>query len=227
MGVFVDAREMKYVAAMGKDYIPDIQVRTLKTGDVVVYEIVDDEVVLGDLAVERKEITDYVGSILDGRLFSQAKRLREEFKNPYIIVVGELQELWEDPRYGWFTEAHWYGSMATLLEKYGVDVVIVPTEEEFWYFITKLIEKHNDNKPIRNHNTFLPNTEEPYFDMLMRVDGVGAVKARAILEKISFYDLWSCDVEDLLEVDGIGPAFAKRVKETFDIDRCRAETGGG
>src|SRR2546422_7704689 len=49
-----------------------------------------DYVVSSRVAIERKEGTDFVGSIFDGRLFEQAHRLRETYEFPIIIVEGSV-----------------------------------------------------------------------------------------------------------------------------------------
>jgi ERCC4-type nuclease len=48
---------------------------------------------LGDgVAVERKSARDFVGSILDRRLFDQAERLVEAFERPLLILEGDPLE---------------------------------------------------------------------------------------------------------------------------------------
>lgn len=52
---------------------------TLLEGD---YQVTD------DLIFERKSYSDFNHSIIDGRLFKQVKRLKENFKTPVIILEG-------------------------------------------------------------------------------------------------------------------------------------------
>ena len=58
----------------------DVKVRPMAVGD---YQVSD------DVAIERKTAKDFVDSIMDKRLFKQATELREEFKNPLIILEGD------------------------------------------------------------------------------------------------------------------------------------------
>lgn len=42
------------------------------------------------VAVERKESTDFVNSIMDNRLFSQVHRLKAEYEQPIFIIEGDI-----------------------------------------------------------------------------------------------------------------------------------------
>ncbi len=82
--VIVDSREYEKaseVVAWLKRYGCAIAVRQLDAGDYVVSERV---------AVERKRAMDFISSIVDGRIFEQAKRLVERYKSSYVIVEGNL-----------------------------------------------------------------------------------------------------------------------------------------
>jgi Fanconi anemia group M protein len=41
-----------------------------------------------DIVFERKSFSDWEGSVIDGRIFEQAKGLRENFKSPIFILEG-------------------------------------------------------------------------------------------------------------------------------------------
>jgi len=42
------------------------------------------------VAVERKESTDFVSSIMDNRLFNQVHRLKAEYERPIFIIEGDI-----------------------------------------------------------------------------------------------------------------------------------------
>jgi len=52
--------------------------------------------VAGRFVFERKSVQDFINSIIDGRLFDQATRLREAKLRPVIVIEGNL---WEELRY--------------------------------------------------------------------------------------------------------------------------------
>ena len=61
-----------------------VETKTLEVGDFIISD---------DCVVELKKVPDFVNSLVDGRLFSQAKELRENFKKPLYIIEGELREI--------------------------------------------------------------------------------------------------------------------------------------
>ena len=52
--------------------------------------IVGDYLISSDVVVERKTASDFINSIIDGRLFDQAGRLKDSYERPIIIVEGEF-----------------------------------------------------------------------------------------------------------------------------------------
>ncbi|RLG90771.1 MAG: DEAD/DEAH box helicase, partial [Candidatus Hecatellales archaeon] len=79
--VFVDGREAN--SAVVRELVRlgvNIKLQNLPVGDY----IVSDEVV-----VERKSVSDFISSIIDKRLFSQAKSLASTYPKPVFIVEGE------------------------------------------------------------------------------------------------------------------------------------------
>jgi ERCC4-type nuclease len=59
-----------------------VEFRTLEVADYVV----------GEYAVERKSARDFVSSLFSGRLFDQAYRIGESYKDKILVVEGNLDE---------------------------------------------------------------------------------------------------------------------------------------
>ena len=77
--VFADYREKEVIEHLKKlDLI--VNDMDLEVGDFV---LSDNRVV-----IERKTHSDFISSIIDGRLFEQAKTMKENFTNPIIIIEG-------------------------------------------------------------------------------------------------------------------------------------------
>jgi len=78
--IYADARErgsgvIKYLADKGID----VRMQNLDVGDFLLSEKV---------GIERKEVRDFVDSILDKRLLHQVKALKETFERPVLIIEG-------------------------------------------------------------------------------------------------------------------------------------------
>jgi len=82
--VYVDEREKS-------SRVPSI---LSSMGVTVIYKVLDvgDYIVSERIGIERKSANDFVKSIVDKRLFDQAKRLREVFEKPVMIIEGSLSK---------------------------------------------------------------------------------------------------------------------------------------
>ena len=69
-------------------YEKDIQLETkaLEVGDFILSN---------ECVVELKKVSDFVNSLVDGRLFTQAKELRENFQKPLYIIEGDMRDIFE------------------------------------------------------------------------------------------------------------------------------------
>jgi Fanconi anemia group M protein len=73
------------------DYREKEIIKYLKDFGVRVNEMnlmVGDFICSGGVAIERKTHSDFISSIIDGRIFEQAKTLKEGFEKPIIIIEG-------------------------------------------------------------------------------------------------------------------------------------------
>ncbi|EOJ1346021.1 Holliday junction branch migration protein RuvA, partial [Campylobacter jejuni] len=86
----------------------------------------------------------------------------------------------------------------------------IQTQEKHEFFITQII-KEDSNK----FYGFLDKDEQKMFEMLLKVNGVGANTAMAVCSSLdvnSFYKALSLGDESVLKkVPGIGPKSAKRI----------------
>ena len=61
----------------------DVEIKPLDVCDYVVSDRV---------GVERKDASDFIGSMKDGRVFSQAKGMAEIYEKPVIILEGAMKK---------------------------------------------------------------------------------------------------------------------------------------
>jgi DNA excision repair protein ERCC-4 len=110
--VLVDTREPEEVVRHVKEAGCGVVRARLEAGDYVA----------GEFAFERKGAGDFINSILDGRLFEQAARLRESGLRPVVVIEGGL---WRElERRGVHPNAA-LGAMLALAAM-GVSVLAVP-----------------------------------------------------------------------------------------------------
>ncbi len=116
-----------------------VQIKRLKTGD---YSIP------GKALFERKTMADFAISILDGRLFSQAPRLRDADLCSVIILEGSASEL---DNYG-ISRAALLGAMATLTLVFGIPLLRSANATEtadLIRYASRQLNRHMHGPPTR------------------------------------------------------------------------------
>ena len=83
-----------------------------------------DYVVSDRVGVERKDVSDFIGSMKDGRVFSQAKGMAEIYEKPVIILEGQMKKALKRSR---MKQSSIYGALSSLALDYGVN--IIPTDD--------------------------------------------------------------------------------------------------
>lgn len=138
--LYVDTREPQQFFDILSNYCPTpIEVRMLQCGDFV----------FEDVVFERKEINDFVGSIIPkkdkekGRIFSQEERMLCSFPHRYIFVHQTLEE--------YSGNVHPHAILGALARLLADDVKVcfgISDSEEFCYLMLKVLEKLEKLKVI-------------------------------------------------------------------------------
>jgi ERCC4-type nuclease len=82
-----------------------------------------DFVISDRCGVERKDTSDFLSSMKDGRLFKQAQAMTEIYEKPILILEGQMNKALKRSR---MTPASIYGALSSLALDYGL--FIIPTE---------------------------------------------------------------------------------------------------
>ena len=209
-------KESAYQFFIQKDY--DVAVRQLPVGDY----IFDKKIVY-----EWKTASDMIGSIMDGRVFKQAKRMRQ-YPYHYIIVVGNVfDEIkarysdWENPHYAryrkkgqkTFSVNNYIGGLATLYE---TDKVI-HVENEHQAFTLMLYMSQNilkKDKQAREVDKPVCKMTDAVSTFLCCIDGVSVKTALLIknhLKLETLQDLLDVTFSDLIQIRGIGKTTATKI----------------
>ena len=115
--LIVDSREKESIRRILDSYGVSYKIEALITGD---YEIRTKE---GDVTVERKTVTDFIGSLMGGRLEAQMRRLAE--KNcPMLLITGSFNDYLKYAKDSKFTQDQMIGAIASCIVKYGLRSVI-------------------------------------------------------------------------------------------------------
>lgn len=207
MGEFIiDVREPpeiaeKYVRILAKYGITP-EIKPLPAGDIVV----------NDLCIERKKPIDFIHSIKDGRLFSQAVGIKDY--NRYAIVVeGRLGDLLSpNIRFGMNVNSI-MGAVASLTVDFGIPTIFMDK-------YTDLVLYHMFNHALKTSKSELkiikPKTTDLRDSMvavIASLPGIGAKKARMLLGKFGSVANTIANIDKWVEVEGIGEKTVLTVKE--------------
>ncbi len=201
--VFVDQRErasgitrelMKHDVA--------IKPKQLPVGDYLVSERV---------VIERKSAADFVQSIIDGRLFEQAKALVENFRNPIILIEGE--ELYSA------RNVHpnaIRGALAALAIDFGIPLVWSQGIEDSAGIIASFARREQEEKKksvrLRGDKHAMTDREQQEF-LVGGLPGVGGLLAKDLLSEFKTVEgVFTADQHALKRVGKIGEKKAKEIR---------------
>lgn len=133
--IVVDKRERR-------SGIPDI-LREL--GVLVDFRVlnVGDYVVSPECAIERKNATDFVGSVYSGRVFDQAHMLSRTFRFPIIVVEGDVREASRKIR----PSVYW-GALASISFRFGCAALFTADRRESARLIYTIAKRRTFGKSV-------------------------------------------------------------------------------
>lgn len=204
--IYVDHREAKsgVTRELSKLNV-EIETTTLSVADYQVSQ---------ELAVERKSTQDFVKSVIDKRLYKQAKELVENFKKPLIILEGE--NLYAS---GLHPNAI-RGALASLAVDFGIPIIPTRSPEDTGAMLYRLAlrEQKDNSKEIGLRTEKKPlNQWEQQLYIIESLPNVGPVTARKLLEEFATVkNVINASKDDLKKIDGIGDKIAQKIKDVVD-----------
>ena len=185
-----------------------------------------DYVVSDRVGVERKEVGDFLGSVKDGRLFSQAKAMAEAYERPVLILEGQMSRALKRSA---MKPAAVYGALSSLALDYGLCVLPTEDTDTTAILLQRLAyrEQAKDNRivQLRSVDRSLPLNKQQLF-LLSGFHQIGVSSAEDLLERFDtplrvIEELASAEVHvsasgktkkltgPLTEVGGIGPTIVE------------------
>ncbi len=169
------------------------------------------------VAVELKTKKDFVDSIIDGRLLSQVKELKENYERPIILVEGS-SDIYSERN---IHKNAVNGMIITLIINYGVPILwsknAVETADLF-YLIAKKEQLGNENHYELHSRKPLTLKEQQEY-VVSSLPGVGLSTARDLLKKFgSVRNIVSSAEDKLKEVSLIGKKKARKIRDVIDSE---------
>jgi Fanconi anemia group M protein len=211
MKIIIDHRESRgSLPVMLEKLGLDLDIQTLEIGDFIISE---------DVVVELKNIGDFVNSLVDGRLFSQAKELKENFLKPLYIIEGDLDDLFE------VRNVHpnaIRAAMISLLLDYQIPFIYTSSKIETANILHSLVKREQKDGErsvgLRGSKRMWTLEEKQQF-LIEGLPLVGPKLAKNLLKEFKSPAKILCANEDeLLNIEKLGPKKYKLIKEILDLE---------
>ncbi|MEM0343504.1 MAG: DEAD/DEAH box helicase [Thermoplasmata archaeon] len=167
-----------------------------------------DVIVSPRVAVAVRTVDDFIRGIGDGSVFSALAKLKHEYLHPILIVQGEPQG--EGVQAG---NAAVYDALSSVLAEYHMPVLSTRNAEETAAQIVSLYrqEAAREGRKERGVQTTLDITSRQRF-LVQGLPNVSATLAQRLLERFgSVKGIADADVEELMQVEGIGRVIAEGI----------------
>ena len=213
MELSIDSRERKR-ADKAKEYFIDneelkenytVNINELYTGDFVFNNKV---------CFEYKTQSDFISSIVDGRVFNEAIKQSETYPYHFVIIQGTNRDRKRALEYaGSFTLKQYYGAIARL-NTYTTVINCTGLTEDAFYQMHVQAKKCLDDKNIKIKH-FDVKSGNPAFNALCYcLDDIADERAKSIVNHLglkTWSDVYHLTRQDLLKVPGIGKVLSESI----------------
>lgn len=176
-----------------------------------------DYIVSSRIGVERKNVDDFLESLIEGKLFKQISQLREAYSRPVLILEGE----------NLFTKRNInhnaiYGSLASITVDYGIPVLTTKNAMDTADLLRVIAkrEQKDENKSVavRGFKPQMSLKERQQF-LIEGLPNVSAVIAKRLLNHFgSIRGIANADEKSLMKVKGVGKNIASEIINVLNSD---------
>lgn len=205
--IYIDHREPKLIKKLTETEDLKVISKQLAVGDIIISDRV---------GIERKEVGDFLQSIIDQRLFTQITELKNTFERPILILEGKNL-------YG-IRNIHpnaIRGALASIACDFGIPVIPTRDLEDTRDMIVAFARREQkENKEISLRGTKRSKTtKEKQEYIISGLPDINIKLSQRILEKFGTIKKFINAKEKTLEdIEGIGKEKAKKIKEIIESD---------
>lgn len=170
------------------------------------------------VGIERKSVIDFASSIIDKRLLTQIRELKNNFERPLIIIEG-TEDIYS------VRNIHpnaIRGMLATIAISYGIPILYSKDQRDTAELIISIakreqeelgsnFEMHSEPKPL------IAKELQEY--IVQSLPNVGSTLAKSLLQEFkSVKRIFNADVNELKGIENIGTKKAEAIKKIIDSD---------
>jgi len=180
---------------------------------------IGDYVVSSDCAVERKTGRDFIKSLYTGRLFDQARRLRQFYVRPVFVAEGDLQLLVGD---GSKPRAFW-GALTTLAFQFGMSVFFTANAQQTADLIYTLVRRSGLTRAPRGpwvqKKPRAKDTRKVQLALVATLPAIGPKLAERVLLRFgTVRKVFLASAAELCTVKGLGRAKAENIVRFLEAE---------
>jgi Fanconi anemia group M protein len=202
--IICDYREREIIKLL-KGFDVSVNRMNLEVGDFICSERV---------AIERKTHSDFISSIIDGRIFNQVKLLKKSFEKPIIIIEGYSNREINDNALK--------ATIATLVTNYGISLINTKNIKDSAKMIYWIAKKEQEEQnfglsfKVRKKPKDLENIKE---FIISSFPGISVILAKRLLKHFkTIQNFINADENQLKKVPGIGNKLAKKIKKIIQSE---------
>ncbi|MCL5412729.1 MAG: helix-hairpin-helix domain-containing protein [Candidatus Marsarchaeota archaeon] len=211
--IVVDQRERNAELLSGLEGLGAVvTLRTVPVGDYIVSS---------RICVERKTVRDFESSLISGRLFDQASRLREAYEFPMLLLEGQKSDFLLRRR-------SITGAIVALYVRFGICVIESESIEETASLLVSIAAQEQDTRerlPSVKGAARARSGAESKEAIVANIPGIGPKLARSLLRRFgSVRAIAEAGTAELTCVDKIGAKKAALIRSTLNELYQPAET---
>lgn len=167
------------------------------------------------VCIERKRSEDFAQSIIDGRLFSQAGELKENFEKPLLIIEGNSFTRNIHPN-------AIYGAIVSLAVDFSLPLIWAKSPKETAVLIYTIAKREQlrDKREVvlRNRKPSLSLQKQQKF-LVAGLPNVNSILAERLLKHFGNpKKIFSAGAEELKQVKGVGKEKTKRILSLLESE---------
>jgi len=208
--IIVDSRESRSGVPERLARLPGVttETRELSSGDYVIE---------GVLAIERKDATDFINSLVSGHLFDQVARMSNEHLRYMVLIEGDVFSTRSD-----ISDEAILGALSWLGHLSGAGVVHVPSSVYTPSMIRRLAIHATHglgyDVPLRSEKPKVTNPLAMAQYIVSGLPSVGPTTALTLLKHFGTAQaVFSASRGELLTVKGIGPKTADNIRAALEM----------
>ena len=180
---------------------------------------VGDYIASDRVGIERKTISDFLGSVMNQRLFRQLEELSGSFEKPVLILEGNPELLWHGN--GMHPNAI-RGALASITVDYGIPIIWTrnsrETAAQIHWIAYREQRKLEKEVSIRGEKRVMDMARHQEF-IVAGLPHINSTLSRRLLEQFgSVRKIFNAKPERLMRVDKIGEKKARKIWELINSD---------